>query len=345
MTNSAFKVLNHSERVKQLAKIHSCDPICIEIDPTNACNHQCTFCCTLKYNRKNVCSLEYAYLEKLLEDLAERGTVQSISWKGGGEPTIYPRLESCIQKAADLGMAQALTTNGTKLSSVLEVGAKYLSWTRISLDAATAETHDKIHGSVDFESILIQIRQFVQTKRKGTIGLNMTVVQDNLNEMDRFVLLGMNLGVDYVALRPAYYGCFGFDDPTAMAEREVIKHRLKELESISTGNMQVFVGQMANAGKVGSYIPKLCLAPALRPIIGADGELYPCCDLRGHTEYSFGNIKEQSFWEIWDSQYKQQMFEKTMNKECLEFCSFPYDFYNRALDYLGDKEQIDKGFL
>ena len=346
MSNTAvFKILTHSERVNQLAKTHNCDPISIEIDPTNACNHRCTFCCTLKFNRADLCTLEYPVLEKVLQDLAKRGTVQSVVWKGGGEPTIYPHLESCIQKAAELGLAQALTTNGTKLNSVLEVGTKHLSWTRISLDAATMETHDKIHGSVDFESILIQIRRFVQAERKGTVGLNMTVVQVNLDEIEKFVLLGLNLGVDYVAIRPAYYECFGFDNPISEAERDIINKRLKALKTIPTGKMRVVVGQMANAGKVGSYVPNLCLAPALRPVIGADGELYPCCDLRGHKEYSFGNIKEQNFWEIWDSEYRKQMFDRTMNKECLAHCSFPYDFYNQALDYLGDKNKIDTAFL
>ena len=173
----------------------------------------------------------------------------------------------------------------------------------------------------------------------------MTVVQTNLDEIERFVLLGLNLGVDYVAIRPAYYECFGFDNPISEAERNIIDKRLLALKTIPTGKMKVIVGQMANAGKVGSYIPDLCLAPALRPVVGADGELYPCCDLRGHKEYSFGNIKEQNFWEIWDSPYREQMFERTMNKECLEHCSFPYDFYNQALDYLRDENKIDSEFL
>jgi cyclic pyranopterin phosphate synthase len=345
MSDSMFKAILHSDRLKQIAETYNADPVCIEIDPTNACNHNCTFCCTIVNNRKNVCQLDYVHIEKLLEDLAERGTVQSVSWKGGGEPTIYNKLGDAILKAASLGLAQGLTTNGSCLSKVESVGRQYLSWVRVSLDAATPETHQNIHVTTDFKSIVGQVKDYASGPRKGRIGLNMTVVQANIDEVEKFVLLGLSLNVDYVAIRPAYYDCFGFDCPVSEAERNIINTKLTAIKDIPTGKMDVYVGQMGNAGRVGSYVPDLCLAPILRPVVGADGEVYACCDLRGHLDYSFGNIKEQGFWEIWDGERRQEVLQKAMNKQCIAHCSFPYDFYNRILDYLRDENKVDSEFL
>ena len=44
MFNPQTKVLHHLDRVVEFLKNKNVDPINIEIDPSNACNHSCPFC-------------------------------------------------------------------------------------------------------------------------------------------------------------------------------------------------------------------------------------------------------------------------------------------------------------
>ena len=57
-----------------------------------------------------------------------------------------------------------------------------------------------------------------------------------------------------------------------------------------------------------------------QPCIGADGHVYVCTNHRGHKEYSYGNLYEKSFKEIWNDLDKR---EKIMNKinKVEKFCN------------------------
>ena len=45
---------------------------------------------------------------------------------------------------------------------------------------------------------------------------------------------------------------------------------------------------------------KKCLGSQIQPCVGADGEVYVCCNHRGYKEYSYGNLNEKSFKDIWN---------------------------------------------
>jgi len=337
-----LKVIRHWERLQVLSITENCVPITIEIDPTNRCNHRCTFCSSYC---KSEDELSLDRVISLLDELME-SEVLSISWKGGGEPTLHPHLPAMLWRGRTNSFAQGLTTNGSKLKDDVAEAAAQISWVRISLDAATEATHFAIHRTTDFKRILKNISNLVSMNHTCRIGLNMTVSPDNFQEIIQFARLGHHLGVDYVAFRPAYYEVFGLSSPVSSDFNTQIQDAFDLVRNFDWGNMEVAIGQMGNAGRVGSYIPKRCLAPALRPTIGADGEVYACCDLRGHKEFSFGNINDNTFWEIWNSERRSQVFEQTRSLQCLKYCSKAYDFYNRVLDYLGDpSRQIDCDFM
>jgi len=339
----SLKVICHWPRLIALSKDKTCDPITIEIDPTNRCNHRCVFCSS--YNHNGI-SLSRNVLANLLREIKEFGEILSISWKGGGEPTLYPYFLEMTELAENLELKQGLTTNGSKLrENEIKAASFKMSWVRVSLDAATAKTHERIHRSYDFDKIVDGIIKLGSRPKSCRLGINMTISPENIDEVKDFVSLGQDLGVDYVALRPAYYEPFGLaaPEPNYLAQ---LRDTLEMLKGLSLGNLDIIIGQVANAGRIGSYIPKDCLAPALRPVVGADGEVYACCDLRGHREYSFGNVYLDSFRQIWESEKRKEVFGRTRKLECLKYCSKAYDYYNRVLDILCAQEDWpDKEFM
>ncbi len=344
MSDAVFKLLLHSERIKALAETEDCVPLTVEIDPTNTCSHNCQFCSTRSELKVNRDSLPIDLIVNLLHDLKNQD-VRSINWKGGGEPTLYPRLGEVIEEADKLGFAQGLTTNGSLLFRWHELAARTLDWIRVSLDAARPKTHLLIHGSEDFTRIVKHIGEYAKLPRKGRIGLNMNLTLDNYQEAQEFVLLGMRLGVDYVAIRPAYYECFGYENPLTEATATMLNEQLQKAKQMETSNLQVYVGQVANAGRPGTYVGQVCLAPALRAIVGADANVYACCDLRGYPEFSFGSLRKNTFWEIWYGDKRREVLAKTKAKECLAYCSRAFDWYSRAIDYLRDSNKIDPDFM
>ena len=79
------------------------DPINLEIDPSNACNHSCPFCISGHIHLVNLGTeffnrqmMHKDVLMSLVKDLSKT-QVKSVSWTGGGEPTMNPHLKSAIK--------------------------------------------------------------------------------------------------------------------------------------------------------------------------------------------------------------------------------------------------------
>ena len=61
---------------------------------------------------------------------------------------------------------------------------------------------------------------------------------------------------------------------------------------------------------------KACIGSQFQPCIGADGHVYVCTNHRGHKQYSYGNIREKSFKEIWsDINNRNRVMNIINNKE------------------------------
>ena len=71
---------------------------------------------------------------------------------------------------------------------------------RISLDAATAATYQKLRGA-DFTNLMQNLTMLADLRRQKQIskfGLNFVVQRENFREMPAFVKLGQSLGIDYL---------------------------------------------------------------------------------------------------------------------------------------------------
>ena len=102
--NPQSKVVVHTDRVLDYFKGKNVDPINIEIDPSNACNHSCPFCISGHLHLSKFKGTEFfnrqimnkRVLMKLVKDLSNTN-IKSISWTGGGEPTMNPNLKQAIK--------------------------------------------------------------------------------------------------------------------------------------------------------------------------------------------------------------------------------------------------------
>ena len=141
--NPSEKVLCHLDTVDKYLKNQKYDPITIEIDPSNACNHSCPFCISGHLHLKkfqgtelfNRTMLSESVFQNLIEDLTKTN-IKAINWTGGGEPTQNPYLGEAIKfikKNSKIEMG--MFSNGSLLErfNLFEIFVKSLEWIRISI--------------------------------------------------------------------------------------------------------------------------------------------------------------------------------------------------------------------
>lgn len=122
-------------------------PVLSEIALTYRCNLACRFCYAACGCRKDPSAEELpaADLVRILRVIALEAQVPSVSFTGG-EPCLRPELPELVAEAKKLGMWTNLITNGTLVTPELARRLKDagLDSAQVSLEAGTAELHDKI---------------------------------------------------------------------------------------------------------------------------------------------------------------------------------------------------------
>ena len=348
--NPQSKVVVHTDRVLDYFKGKNVDPINIEIDPSNACNHSCPFCISGHLHLSKFKGTEFfnrqmmnkRVLMKLVKDLSNTN-IKSISWTGGGEPTMNPNLKQAINyikenSKIDMGMF----TNGSMLErfDLFETVVNSLKWIRISMDAGKSQSYDNLRVTSklnNFQVVLNNIKKLIEIKKKNkskiTIGVGFVISRDNFKEIIDFANLFRDLDVDYCQYKPEIIqierNTFDGNDKKQQISSEFwAKEVLNLLDKASKILGKKF---QCNSYKVSDLIKdkelygreyKQCIGSQFQPCIGADGEVYVCTNHRGHRDRSYGSLYEKSFLEIWSNVKKRKcVMNKIENLEKFSMCS------------------------
>src|SRR4030042_3454846 len=126
-------------------------PFNVELLISSHCNLKCVMCNVWRLAKKDSLlaqkELEISEYENLLDELASLGT-KSLCLSGG-EPLLKKGIFSIIRKAKEKGLFVELITNGTLITN--EIAQKLLAsevdLVTVSIDAPTAEVHDRIRGA------------------------------------------------------------------------------------------------------------------------------------------------------------------------------------------------------
>jgi MoaA/NifB/PqqE/SkfB family radical SAM enzyme len=171
----------------------------LALEPTNRCNRACLHCFRNKADAPESLPLEVA--QDILLQARSLG-IREICLTGG-EVALYPFLEELIGWMAAQGLRFTLVTNGYRFEEVLlplllkpEVRT-HLRWVALSLDGATAETHDALRGKRSFA----EVAEAALLCQAHDIPLSLKSVITTLNqeEVDHLALLGAKLGARHHA--------------------------------------------------------------------------------------------------------------------------------------------------
>jgi len=148
---------------------------------TRRCNLRCVHCYAQADMTAAPRELNHAEGLALLNDLRQFGV--PVVLFSGGEPLLRPDLFGLIEQTVALGMRAVISTNGTLITSEVARRLKDLglSYVGISLDGLEA-THDRFRGKKGaFRAVLAGVRHLQEAGIK--VGLRFTLNRGNFKEV------------------------------------------------------------------------------------------------------------------------------------------------------------------
>ncbi len=285
------------------AKIALPPPILVTFSITQQCNLKCKHCYSRSsaYPGLNELSTEEAL--QIISQVKKAGTKLIIF--DGGEPTLRSDLLRLIKHAKDIGLIPVLGTNGTTLTRKLVKDLKNagLKMCAVSLDGANAKTHDSfrcVNGCFDDA-----IRGIGYLRDEGIpFQVNPCIHKKNYHELSDLLNIARNMGaVGIEAFEFVKTGRGSYEYELDAQIRQQVVDEMLRLTSIDMPVRMIGVPQfdilLKKGGKSDNYhrSGSCCGAGNTIACIFNDGTVFPCMLL----SKSAGNVREQSFEEIWNT--------------------------------------------
>lgn len=322
---SSDKILKHLDRVNAWLKGENPPPITVELDMTNMCNHKCPECVVNYFRREDKSFLNKKFATNVIKQLAQ-ADIRGLIFTGGGEPLSNPATIDMVKLAHDLGLDLGFITNGSLINEeAAKAILKNCTWVRVSLDAGSEKTFSLTHGmdGKEFRRIINNIKLLSRLKRKirskCTIGVGYLTSKDTAFEMEKAAILCRDLGVDYLQFRPMQIrrgNKFSYSWTN-------VDMNIENCLNYSNDNYKVLFSKhkydMMKRKDYGRFYKK-CYGHQFATVVAADGKLYVCCHLRGFDKYCIGDLRKNSFEEIWNSNRREKIVNNIDFKDCIPLC-------------------------
>ena len=291
-------------------------PRSLYLETTSRCNSRCETCILTFGGREPEKDLGWEAFRRVVDQFP---ALERVLLHGIGEPLLNRALPRMIGHLKGRGATVLFNSNAITLSprlrtALIESGLDEL---RVSLDAATAPTYDKVRGVDAFDRVVANLAALAAAKREAgaarpRVSLWFTALKANIDEIAGLVLLAARVGAEGVNLQRLVYNGLGL-----ATEEQSLHGRLLEREAAL---IHQAAATAREAGIVfsasGAVAPEVSLTPAragrpwsacLRPFslvyVTVHGNVLPCCIAPWITErydgIVLGNLFRQSLEEIW----------------------------------------------
>lgn len=349
-------------------------PFLVVWDFTHACNLKCKHC-YLRADRPLPDELTTEEAKSLIRELTDADVV-SLAFSGG-EPLMRPDFFELAAYARKLELHVAVATNGTLITKEVAGRLKEIdvSYVEISLDGATAKTHDDFRGVPGmFERTVQGIKNCVEAGLYTCIAT--TATKHNLEELQATYELAAELGCKRQMIFnfiPTGRGAEMLESDLSPEERErmleqsyanLISGRgcdvlatapqfariaLKHAEGIMGGPLaSAHFAARTNLGEPTRLIAEFlggCGAGRCYCAIEPNGDVLPCVFM----PIKVGNVRERSFLEIWrTSRVLNDLRDRSKLKGHCATCEYRYvcgGCRARAHGYFGDYHMPDPGCI
>ena len=229
----------------------------------------------------------------------------------GGEPLLHPDVHAILNLLAKAELELILETNGILLTGEIaaRIAALPSSFVSISLDGAISKTHDQLRGKNGaYAGAIAAIRKL--TDRSVPTQIIMSLMQDNLEQIEQMITLAADLGVSslkFNLVQPIGRGSTLHDhDRTIPIVDLIALARRIEIELAPASSVSLYFDCPPAFKSLSHYGPdkpgnQVC---GIFSVIGvlADGS-YALCGIGSRIkELTFGRAGKVSLQEVWQHQ-------------------------------------------
>lgn len=255
---------------------------------------------------------------------AEKHGIQCVIFSGGGDPLLNPYTLTTARLLKNLGISVGINNQGYLLTD-----PEPFNFIRYSVDAATADTYQKIHQvprNDGWERVNENIAHHAQLRARGQnieMGLAFLITPTNWKETYAFCEWAQQYSPDFVHIRPAFLDMDYLDSQYPGGDKqlreEIVPALLEESRRAKKDFPNVFFRIETFEGY---WTPKLyskCRSNPLIAVTSGDGAFLVCQDrgISKREEYlRWGNYNTQSFEEIWWSEEHRKVMESIDLAKC-----------------------------
>ena len=279
---------------------------------TDACNMSCLHCGSCA-SPKNKRFLDTGLIKKVLDEVAsEYNPYEILVCFSGGEPLLHPDIYDLIEYTAKKGFFCGITTNGTLIN---EVNAKKLKdaglrSVSISIDG-TREMHDWFRNqSGAFDRAMQGVKSLVNI---GGIYTQITTVihKKTIDSLDDIYSEVVKSGAH--SWRPIGIDPIGraLDHEELLLDGVDYKKLFGYITKMRESNGDIIEVTYGCSHYLGVPYEKevrdfyyICSAGIMNASILCNGDIYGCMDIERRDELIQGNIKNDSFVDVWKSKFQ-----------------------------------------
>ena len=270
-------------------------PISISFEPTTSCNLRCPECPSgLRSFTRDTGMLDEGFFKNTIDELSK--DILYLIFYFQGEPYLNPKFLDMVKYASDKGIYTATSTNAHYLNDenarrTVESGLDRLI---ISIDGTTQETYQayRIGGSLDkvLEGTknIIKWKKELNSKTPHTI-FQFLVVKPNEHQIDDLKRMAKEYGVDEIGLKTAQIYDY--------------KHGSELMPTINKYSR--YKKQNDDTFIIKNKLLNHCWKLWHSCVITWDGLVVPCC-FDKDASHQMGDLKQQSFSELWHNKNYQQ---------------------------------------
>ncbi len=311
----AAKLFGHLDRLLELRSGRTTAPINVEVDLTNRCSLGCEWCHFAYTHTRGPLAGKRAKPtgavaggDVMDPDLAVRlveqfidGGVRSVTWTGGGEPTLHPAFDRVVAAGAGR-IAQGLYTHGGHIDRNRAALLKNaLTFAYVSLDASNAFAYKRDKGVNRFTYACEGIRNLAEADGDATIGVGFLITSTNYTDAAEAADLAHDLGADYVQFRPTIL--YQQDHPDEADEdtlwMRVALDYLEEVAEEREGFVVLDRDRFRMYQDWSGHGYETCWWSGLQTVVTPNGKMWTCVNKREHAGAEVGDLSQETFSDVW----------------------------------------------
>lgn len=319
-----FEMLKLYEYRKSLYKKPVLRHLFLEL--TSRCNARCEHCGSRCDGNEQGEEVSSELIKKTLKEVAEHydpGTVMlNVT---GGEPLMRKDFFELMKYAKSLGFPWGITTNGSLITAnvvekLIDAGMSSVS---VSIDGLekTHESFRKLPGA--YKKIMNGIKMMIDSKKIQIVQVTTVANKKNLAELEPLYKELCDIGLEYWRVVNCDPIGRAQDNDGILLDKEDFKYLFNFIqEKQKDGKMKEvsygcshFVGPDLEMKVRSNYF--FCMTGLYVGSVLSNGDIFVCPNVPRRPELIQGNIKKDSFVDVWENKFKEFRSEdRTSNSEC-----------------------------